>query len=1450
MNIKDAYIHNGEAILKDIQVSGSKLQKLKAGKDANDAYLTWVDVLDFSSFGASGHNHDDRYLKLAGNTTSNPVTGPIYIDGPGLFIRSKDATKNIWEIVGDGTAWSSNYGFYLQYYGAGSGNNNDLILYSHGQASTDVEVYRVHQDGSFIFKATPKVGTNDIYHAGNLNIGTLMGSTAIGDSDEPVYWSGSAFTKCGPFSSSSHTHDDRYLKLTGGTLTGVIERQYNAASNEPVLKIGSANKDIQIFKVYSNDIANYTDTVSGYGYSLQYIGSGSGVTNYLRFVADNSTGTKKTALSINQSGQIGILADPNTSYALYVNGNTSINGDITATTIKKSGGTSSQFLKADGSVDSNTYSLSSHDHDSVYIKDILLDTGNSTDKNKSVSLTNGNVYLKLFKTLGTTESEDSKVKIYGDTNVTVTTDSNGDIKIIGSSSVTNAEQLGGVAASSYFKNRDYAYNSEWTGKFLWTIWDNNLYAADKRFNVTVTGTTSTTFGALFDGCFEGGINITESTAVLHIKHKTTDGNVWTTGLPYGNFYLVFYNSDAENVTGRVYCNYSQQGIGWHDLTVTHIGHVWILSNGYYQLSDLEITITKPASSSSITLCQVLHQVTRSSGPSLAAVMSKYCNQVTDYNITANKFIGPLQGNADSATYTSNVGSAGTAGTNYVTAAKVIATCNWYDTMTGSDTDAVINRWSEIVDFVANFEETPDLATYLSNNYLAKSGGTMTGQLKWKDSNALPEQTSPQYFLCIEAFTNGGATKWTSKANTLKALTGLTSTAIGDTDEPVYWDGSKFVKAGAYPTKASWNYDDVYLKLSGGTLTGALEVPASTSSGGEHTKGLNLGSVGHLGAVSATGATGVGLYSTEKIWIRPGQTNIASGTVDTTKGLVIDATTFTYNGNTVYHSGNLPVPSTVSTITRSTDASHYLVFVDSNNTLATAETLYTSTNIIFNPNKGSVSLNSSPTSNASKTNYLSAGPGYSTAAGKYGVKVISCDQSDCQTGLGQDLGMVSGWSGWSNTYNLSIAGGNDTSDVGKISFVTHKVNSTTYRYLGGFLDTAGVVKFNVQGDGLFTGSVGVGTSAPGTTLDVRGITSIYPMGEDNTLFKGSLIIKQQNSVEGSNGAWDETKPSFGIQFNRFWTSSNGGAYGETPCAGMFATVSSSWRAGLVFRTKNNTTNGGTHDVSALILKASGAAVFASTVTATSFVSTVATGTQPYACTSTTVNEHLNADLLDGFHAADFRNNIVDLRSSPQTFNPTYLKDIVFISEADYTTLVSNGSITKNSITHTYNTSNWYVIEDKVPEYAENAGNAEYASVAGRASSAESADKVEWSGIQNKPLTATRWPSWSEVTNKPTWVTWSETSSTATYSLSNATWTQTITLPTAAGSYILKLVSGNSTLTGVFSIGASDNAKDEISLHLHGNGPRLYARTNGTKLELSRNIATATNTSVTITYRRMI
>jgi hypothetical protein len=48
-----------------------------------------------------------------------------------------------------------------------------------------------------------------------------------------------------------------------------------------------------------------------------------------------------------------------------------------------------------------------------------------------------------------------------------------------------------------------------------------------------------------------------------------------------------------------------------------------------------------------------------------------------------------------------------------------------------------------------------------------------------------------------------------------------------------------------------------------------------------------------------------------------------------------------------------------------------------------------------------------------------------------------------------------------------------------------------------------------------------------------------------------------------------------------------------------------------------------------------ATFTGQIQADNFVSSVTTGTQPYACTSTTLNINLNADLLDGQHASEFQ-----------------------------------------------------------------------------------------------------------------------------------------------------------------------------------------------------------------------
>lgn len=65
----------------------------------------------------------------------------------------------------------------------------------------------------------------------------------------------------------------------------------------------------------------------------------------------------------------------------------------------------------------------------------------------------------------------------------------------------------------------------------------------------------------------------------------------------------------------------------------------------------------------------------------------------------------------------------------------------------------------------------------------------------------------------------------------------------------------------------------------------------------------------------------------------------------------------------------------------------------------------------------------------------------------------------------------------------------------------------------------------------------------------------------------------------------------------------------------------------------------------------------TATGSRFISSVATGTSPYTCTSTTVNTNLNADLWDGYQFADYLDQAVKTTSNPTFGNITATSIII-------------------------------------------------------------------------------------------------------------------------------------------------------------------------------------------------
>lgn len=98
--------------------------------------------------------------------------------------------------------------------------------------------------------------------------------------------------------------------------------------------------------------------------------------------------------------------------------------------------------------------------------------------------------------------------------------------------------------------------------------------------------------------------------------------------------------------------------------------------------------------------------------------------------------------------------------------------------------------------------------------LPLAGGTMTGPLKWKDSNALPQATSASYLLTIDAFASGGTTKWISassvtvgSATTATTATNLTNFKVTTTtnlgiDAP----GTNAIGYVSGLTSSAWNYN--------------------------------------------------------------------------------------------------------------------------------------------------------------------------------------------------------------------------------------------------------------------------------------------------------------------------------------------------------------------------------------------------------------------------------------------------------------------------------------------------------------------------------------------------------------------------------------------------------------------------------------------------------------------
>lgn len=197
--------------------------------------------------------------------------------------------------------------------------------------------------------------------------------------------------------------------------------------------------------------------------------------------------------------------------------------------------------------------------------------------------------------------------------------------------------------------------------------DNAFYAADKRFNVsgeliasagTKKALSSSELGVPFDGNYESQVVIPAgSKLVLRMNFEDLPGKKFP-DYPYGRIIVSFYYvCKPKSIGMRVYNNYEPQGVGWKELAPIDINTMkntdtfaFAFHNAYYGAQKFELTVEGDGTNSygytSITQIEMhLERPYCGRNPFL----SKYAAEELYYPLTAPKFIGDVQGNADTAT---------------------------------------------------------------------------------------------------------------------------------------------------------------------------------------------------------------------------------------------------------------------------------------------------------------------------------------------------------------------------------------------------------------------------------------------------------------------------------------------------------------------------------------------------------------------------------------------------------------------------------------------------------------------------------------------------------------------------------------------------------------------------------------------------------------------------------
>lgn len=186
-------------------------------------------------------------------------------------------------------------------------------------------------NNSGFLKADGTIDSTSYYYSGNLSLATLAGSSAVGSSTQPVYYTGSALAACDLSTTYAPYNSDGYLPLTGGTLTGAlkVDTIQNQAGTKNLVRANSGNPiigngDGTLYLATSGDIYNYVNNAHYYKVFHEGNSNRSDATwEASALTADSLTAHTNTRLTISGKGvSIGGSGDISispSSASVYIN---------------------------------------------------------------------------------------------------------------------------------------------------------------------------------------------------------------------------------------------------------------------------------------------------------------------------------------------------------------------------------------------------------------------------------------------------------------------------------------------------------------------------------------------------------------------------------------------------------------------------------------------------------------------------------------------------------------------------------------------------------------------------------------------------------------------------------------------------------------------------------------------------------------------------------------------------------------------------------------------------------------------------------------------------------------------------------------------------------------------------------------------------------------------------